>query len=353
MLRKILPSAILLAGTITTYSQEVKEEPKAETPKPTISGSVDAYYRFNLSNPKDAFNNYTSFTNSQNSFELGMASVKLEHSFGKVGLVADVGFGKRAEEFSYNDENTRLALKQAYITFAPTDHFKFTAGSWATHVGYEVLDPYGNRNYSMTYMFSFGPFSHTGLKGEYSFGSSGIMLGISNPCDTRSADFSHKTFLAQYSYVTDPFKLYLNFMAGKQTDSSKVEQLDLVTSTSLSDKFSIGFNGTMAMSKYRFNGKFGDFSKWWGTALYLNFDPIQSLGFTLRGEYFNDEKAVSAAAFSTDIFETTLSANIKVNGLTIIPELRYDRAGSAIFTDATGSPIRNTTTALIAAVYKF
>ena len=49
-------------------------------------------------------NNFTSFTNSQNSFELGMASVRLDHSIGKVSVVADLGFGKRAEDFSYNDE---------------------------------------------------------------------------------------------------------------------------------------------------------------------------------------------------------------------------------------------------------
>ncbi len=33
--------------------------------------------------PKDQTNNYTSFTNSQNSFELGMASLRADHSFGK------------------------------------------------------------------------------------------------------------------------------------------------------------------------------------------------------------------------------------------------------------------------------
>jgi hypothetical protein len=45
-------------------------------------------------------NNYTSFTNSQNSFELGMASIKADYSIGKVDGVIDLGFGRRAEEFS-------------------------------------------------------------------------------------------------------------------------------------------------------------------------------------------------------------------------------------------------------------
>ena len=63
-------------------------------------------------------NNYTSFTNSQNSFELGMASVKAEYTTGKVTGIVDLGFGRRADEFSYNDKGTGLstAIKQAYIS---------------------------------------------------------------------------------------------------------------------------------------------------------------------------------------------------------------------------------------------
>src|ERR1700759_315642 len=79
-----------------------------------LSGSVDAYYRYNFQNAKDSgrTNNYTSFTNSQNSFELGMASVKADYTIGKVEGVADLGFGRRAEEFSYNDHGTLTAVKQ-------------------------------------------------------------------------------------------------------------------------------------------------------------------------------------------------------------------------------------------------
>jgi hypothetical protein len=56
------------------------------SPAPAITGSVDGYYRFNFADAKDAegnpiTNNYTSFTNSQNSFELGMVSVQTAHSF--------------------------------------------------------------------------------------------------------------------------------------------------------------------------------------------------------------------------------------------------------------------------------
>ena len=144
------------------FSQETT--PETEKPKPVFTISADAYYRYDFN--KSPLNNKTSFTNSHNSFELGMASVKAEHTIGKVGMVVDLGFGKRAEDFSYNDEKSRFSIKQLYLSYSPWKNFKFTAGSWATHVGYELVDAYANRNYSMSYMFSYGPFFHTGLKGE-------------------------------------------------------------------------------------------------------------------------------------------------------------------------------------------
>src|SRR6188474_1338717 len=161
---------------------------------------------YNVHNAKDSgyINNYTSFTNSQNSFELGMASVKAEYTTGKVTGVVDLGFGRRADEFSYNDKGGMTAIKQAYISVAASDKLKFTMGKWATHVGYELVDAYLNRNYSMSYMFTNGPFFHTGVKAEFAVKSSGFMIGIANPTDFKyvpEGSNNKKSFIAQYSFA--------------------------------------------------------------------------------------------------------------------------------------------------------
>lgn len=352
MLRKLFLSII----TISSFSlANAQDSTVADAPKFAISGYVDAYYRFNFSNPKEATNNLTSFTNSQNSFELGMASVKFEHSMGKVGVVADLGFGKRAEEFSYNDENTLLAIKQAYVTYAPTSSLKFTAGSFATHVGYELVDPYLNRNYSMSYMFSYGPFFHTGVKADLTAGKSGFMLGVANPTDLKTANFSQKWLIAQYSLAaTDKVKFYLNYQGGnvQDEDKTRLRQVDLVLTAGLSDKFSIGYNGTVQnRTAKETNGKYGDGNSWWGSAVYLNVDPTSAFGLTLRGEYIGDKKDV--LGFNSNIFAPTLSANFKVGGLTIIPELRLDSSSEEIFEKRDGSTTKSTASALMAVVYKF
>src|SRR5258706_15986719 len=114
MLRKILACSITV---IITFSAAFAQD-STKKGNLTISGSADGYYRYNFDNAKDSgrTNNYTSFTNSQNSFELGMASVKADYTIGKVEAVADLGFGTRANEFSYNESGGLTAIKQAYIS---------------------------------------------------------------------------------------------------------------------------------------------------------------------------------------------------------------------------------------------
>src|SRR5579875_429496 len=134
MLRKFLASGIAMSALNMAFAQD-----SAKIAPLSISGSADVYYKYDFGQSKA--NNLTSFTNAHNSFELGMASIKLEHKTTKVDMVADLGFGKRAKEFSYNDNGITQAIKQLYISYSPVAWLKLTAGSWATHIGYEVVDP--------------------------------------------------------------------------------------------------------------------------------------------------------------------------------------------------------------------
>ena len=230
---------------LNTFSQTDSTAPKK--PELTITGSADLYYRYDFGKTK--VNNLTSFTNSHNSFELGMASLKIENKTSKIDMVADLGFGKRVQEFAYNDQGILAAVKQLYISYSPNTWLKLTGGSWATHVGYEVLDAYGNRNYSMSYMFTYGPFSHTGFKAEVAKGKNGFMLGVANATDFRyvpAAQINKKFLLAQYSYAAgEKFKLYFNYVGGQNIDTSKSNQFDVVITGKITSKFNIGLNGTL------------------------------------------------------------------------------------------------------------
>lgn len=351
-MRKLLSLSLLVCmGFTSVFAQD-----SAKTSSFKLTGSADVYYRYNFYNNKTApYNNFTSFTNSQNSFELGMASLKAEHSIGKVSMVADLGFGKRAEEFSYNDSKSMLAIKQLYISYAISSKVKLTAGSWGTHVGYELVDAYANRNYSMGYMFSYGPFFHTGLKAEITTSKKSVlMVGIANPTDLKTASGLKKFAIAQFATATtdDKLKLYLNYQGGKPVDTGRLSQFDLVATYALSSKLSLGYNGTVQTRQTQVDAKWSDSKSWWGSALYVNYDPASWFGLTLREEYFDDKKAV--LGFNSNIFASTLSANFRIDNLTIIPELRLDNSNNTLFANKDGELKKNNGgTFLLAAVYKF
>ncbi|GAC1426480.1 MAG: hypothetical protein NVS9B7_27510 [Flavisolibacter sp.] len=354
MLRKILASATTITFSILAFCQD------SSKPAPlSITGSVDVYYRYDFANTKA--NNLTSFTNSHNSFELGMASVKLEHKTAKVDMVADLGFGKRAQEFSYNDQGILAAIKQLYVSYSPSTWIKFTIGSWATHVGYELVDAYSNRNYSMSYMFTNGPFSHTGVKAEATYKTSGFMVGLANPTDFKyvpSNVMNKKFFIAQYSYTpSDYFKGYFNYVGGQNVDTTKSMQFDVVLQSKLSGKFNLAYNGTLNNTK-KYLGKnvYDSYKTWWGSALYLNFDPSAHVGLTVREEYFSDKnmlKVYYGQLKGGSVFASTLSFNFKVDNLIFIPEFRIDNSSQPLFIKKDGSAAKSAANVLFAAIYQF
>jgi hypothetical protein len=311
---------------------------KAPEAATTYTIYFDGYIKNDFS--KQSTNNKTSFTNSNQSLQLGMASIKIDRTNGKFAGTLDLGLGKRAQEFSYNDNGVAQAIKQAYISYAPTNGLKITAGKWATHIGYELLDAYSNRNYSMSYAFSYGPFFHTGIRADIALGGkSAMMIGFAQPTDFVSSSSPDKMLIAQFSTSSkdDQLKAFLNYQGGK--DKS---QFDLVLNGLLSSQVGINYDGTIA----NIGG-----NNWTSNAVYVNYDPSAKFGFTLRSEYFNDTK--NAVGVGTSIFQNTLSANIHFSKLTLIPEIRFDNAKDKIFFNSNNNLNQYAGNFLIAAVYKF
>ena len=265
---------------------------------------------------------------------------------------------KRAEEFSYNDAGTQAAIRQLYVSYSPWKDIKFTAGEWATHFDNEIFEPDANRNYSMSYMFTYGPFFHTGVKAEGTFGKHGFMLGVANPNDYKSLNNAKKYVIAQYTFTPDDkFKAYINYFAGKRpTDTAKVSQLEAILTQKFSDKFNMLYIGSIAFNKYQQAGKYGNSQNWWCSGLYFNYDPTSLFGLTLRTEYFSDKKqqnVFAAIPGGGSVFETTLSANFRIDNLVIIPEVRFENASKEIYAKSNGEGIKTNGNFLIAAVYKF
>ena len=335
MKSKILLPVFLFMSIL---SKAQTDSTKAPTSSTSYTIYFDGYYKNDFS--KQSTNNKTSFTNSNQSLQLGMASIKLDHTKGNFTGTLDLGLGKRAQEFSYNDNGVAQAIKQAYISYAPMSGLKITAGKWATHIGYELLDAYSNRNYSMSYAFSYGPFFHTGIRADIALGGkSAMMIGFAQPTDFVSTDSPDKMLIAQFSTSSknDQLKAFLNYQGGK--DKS---QFDLVLNGVVSSQVGINYDGTIA----NIGG-----NNWTSNAVYVNYDPSAKIGFTLRSEYFDDSK--NAVGVGSSIFQNTFSANIHFSKLTLIPEIRFDNAKDKIFFNTNNNLNQYASNFLIAAVYKF
>lgn len=347
-------SALILTSSVLPLSSFAQTPDTAHHPTPflTISGAADGYYRYDLATK--AANNLTSFTHSHDQPRFGMAEVKLEHQTAKIDLVADLAAGPRENEYAVADNGLAKGVKQLYVSYSPTTWLKFTAGTWATHLCYESPDATANRNYSMSYMFSNDPFSHTGIKADATFGKNGFMIGIANPSNYRTIPDSgrcNKNIIAQYSYApNDKVKILLNYVGGRDITDNRNHQYDIVVTAKAGTLFSWGFNATVNRSSFA-TEKYGISHTWWGSAIYLNLDPHPWLGFTLRTEYFSDNNGVCLPA-PANVVATTLSANFKIAHahLTLIPEFRLDRANSPIFFHADDTPARTAANFLLAAV---
>jgi hypothetical protein len=338
----LLIATFALAVFTNSFAQEAK-------PAATVfAGSVDMYYKYDFSKFD---NSLTSFTKSHDSFELGMASIEASHKSGKASVFVDLGFGTRASEFTYNDATTTFMVKQLYVNYDFSPSFKVTAGSFGTHIGYELLDAVDNKNYSMSYAFTNGPFFNTGVKAQYTVGKYNFMAGITNPTDFKSAvsaGSTQKTFIAQLGYTGDTGSAFFNVTSGSMNPVSTANktQFDFVASKKVSEKLSLGFNGTYALTS---DDVVDGTNSWFSVVGYANVTLKKNLSLAYRAEYFDDKDSV--VGIGANIFANTLSLNFKDGNLTFIPEFRLDSASKKIFTD--GTPQKTSAFLLLATTYSF
>jgi hypothetical protein len=350
----------MLFSVYITFAQDsIQSADEAPKKKFTFSGSVDAYYKTNIGAPNGGEFSQTpstSFANG-NGFAIGMANAIISYEGKKVGAVADLVFGPRGTDAVFGSlqwdidgdgapdlGNSSQVVNQLYVYWNVSDKVTLTFGNFNTFLGYEVISPTGNFNYSTSYMFSYGPFSHTGLKLDYAINDDWSLMGaIMNDNDlTNFNPTNNYTLGAQVGYKGT----YLNFLYGPQF------QVDLTTGFDISDSFFLGLNSTY----YVDNDTDASF---YGVAIYPQLQTSESFAIGFRAEYFGEGKEGVGAigAYDEDgdanAFEFTLTGNYAIGDLMIIPEFRIDSTSEDTFLNDDLEPTGSLASFLIAAVYKF
>jgi hypothetical protein len=362
--KNLLLLAMIMA-LFTSYAQDTDtssasgEETEAKKKKFSLSGSADVYYRANLGAPnggEDGQTPNTSFANG-NGFSIGMANVILAYEGKKVGAVADLVFGPRGVDAVFGSlqwdidgdgtadlGNSSQVVNQLYVYWNVSDKVTLTFGNFNTFLGYEVISPTGNFNYSTSYMFSYGPFSHTGLKMDWAVTDDfSLMLAAMNDNDFTNFNPNNTyTFGAQLGYKNT----YLNFLYGYQF------QVDLTTGFNITDSFFLGLNATY----FKDNDTDGSF---YGVAIYPQLQISEPFALGFRAEYFAEGDGGVGAIGGYDpygdanAFEFTLTGNYAIGDLRIIPEFRIDTTSEDTFLDNDLEPTGSLASFLVAAVYKF
>ena len=331
-MKKIILSAIVFVGAMTLNAQD-------ETPKLSISGTVDVYGTTNevdgtgtpgllIANPQKA-----------NGFGLGMANTIFSYDGAKSGVVADLAFGPRAD-----DANMAGAINQLYAYYNVSESVTLTAGQFNTFLGYEVISPAANFNYSVSYLFNAGPFSHTGVKLDYAASEDlSFLLAVTNGHGISSSDANESgatQFGAQVGYKGQ----YLNFIYGAYEAESVTDALfiDYTGGFDLSDSFYVGINAAYAYSDDAESG-------YQGVAFYLENTFSDAFALGLRPEFFSEISGDT----SDDLFALTLTGSAQLDeNLKLITELRYDSSDDKIIEGFAGTE-NNATALTIAAVYSF
>ena len=343
-MKKVITILALALTTSVAFAQDTPLE---------ISGSGDLYYKYDFAKASQLG---TSFATDQNSVSLGMIDIALKKKTGKTSFVGEVSFGPRGQyqsipnsDGTFNNVSNSFNIQNLYAAYAASDKLTLTAGYMGTFIGYEVISPLGNLNYSTSYLFTNGPFQNAGVKANYAISSKvGLMVGLFNDqwnAYQANPSFGLNAIGAQLSLTpVEGLTAYINYLDGSASGTI----VDLTAAYQISEKFKLGLNVA------DFSGTADD-TGYTGFALYPSYAVSSNFSLALRAENFKAKKmsAYSGVTGDESVTAFTLSANLKSGGLTFIPEFRMDSGSKEMFIDSDLAATKSASQVSLAVVYGF
>ncbi len=333
-MRKMITLLLLFMATSLLAQKNATDN------KLSITGSVDSYYRTNLtSTDKAIFGGEaqapsTSFADATG-FALGMANAIASYKGVKTGAVADLAFGPRGLAAVGGDNG--VFINQLYAYWNISEGTTLTLGRYNTYLGYEVISPVENFNYSTSYLFSNGPFSHVGLKADFIvFEDLNSMFTVMNVTDVNNNLTEEYSLGAQLGYADQFLNFYYDGGAGLGFE------VDYTGGVDLSDGFFLGINAAYADNEG--NG-------FYGAALYPQVAISRDFSLGLRGEYFNWK--TDDVTDEPKVFATTLTGSYSIENFTIKPELRLDSNSEEVFSNSDLNPTKSLASFIVGAIYSF
>ena len=383
-------TALVLFGAGTAWADDQPAPAAAPAAPPAswastikVSGHIDAGILFNGADPANQINFGHVFTDKANRPDLNQVALTIERDLDPKATGVDFGFkiqgmygsDSRATHFFGELDNSPTtrnqfdiveANVQAHLPILTKGGIDVKAGQFVTLLGQEVIDPTGNFFYSHSYTFQFGiPYKHTGiLTTTHVNPMLDIYLGYTTGVNT--------TLGSGGGYNDGQF----HFLGGFGLNFSKLTVLAFTHIGPEDPAGSLG-PGVNVHSKYRYlsdvlftykiNAKLTSVTEFnyikddgfaasgGGVVQYFTYAINDQASVGVRAEVWRDSQGFYVAAFPgnqdainaqkglpntsygpfapTTYGAITLGANFKpphlpklIDGLTIRPEIRYDRA---------------------------
>jgi hypothetical protein len=325
-----------------------------------VSGLVDGYYSYNFNRPDGRANTGRAFDPRDNSFSLNLAKFTLEKKndlSSPLGFKIDLGFGPTVDIVNGPNPTGGDAVKnilQGYVSYvAPVGSgLTIDFGKFFTPVGSEVVETKDNYNYSRSFLFTYGPYYHTGMRAKYAINGKVSVSGfLLNGWDNFTDNNQGKTYGVSVGLTpTSRLAITQTYLGGpEQTDSSKEWRhiADTVVSYAATDKLS--FLGNFAYGADEFVG--GPRGHWSGLALAFKYAFNPRFAFSPRFEVFDDHDGFRTGTAQT-LKGLTLTQEVKLAGNLISRfEYRRDWSDSDFFSKSVGRQVRGQNTLLVGFSY--
>lgn len=318
----------------------------------SVHALVDAGYEHSFNQPNGNVNNIRVF--DENGFQLTQGNLHIERD-GTVGFVTDLNFGQVANALSAATHYSNLAHvgpqwfdpTQYYLTYtAPIGSgISLSAGRFVTLLGAETINTYNNLNFneSKGIIFGFGiPFTHTGVRGSYTFNdyvsfTGGLNNGWDDPAAANNGGPNYEGELT-LNNKEKSLSLALNGIWGPNLigkSNSNLGAIDPVATWKPSFVPNLTLQSEFVYASQSGPVINGHSGSWDGFAQYLVYDWTPLIETATRGEIF-DDKDGSRTGTAQTLWEITQTLSYKVPGVTGLLarlEYRHDNSSQNFFSN--------------------
>jgi hypothetical protein len=354
---------LLLAAANAAYSQE---KPKGWWESITLNGFASVSYAWNFNDPKGKLTQLRSFDYDHNSFRVDGAELVLQRAavnrgdFGfridfAAGAVARIGAARGLFRDTTTGQALDIDLQQAFVSYIiPLGRgLRVDFGKFVTPIGAELIDGYDgfNDNFSRSWLFTYGPFTHAGFKLSYSFHDmfSATVL-VLNGWDNVVDNNAGKTYgLSLAITPTAKFSLYLNYMTGPERDNIDGDfrhLVDMVAVYKPTKRLTLMANFDVGIDQNSIEEPVDPLmpmaapvkrdAKWLMAVLYIRVNAHARFSVTARGELFYDFDG-NRTGTPQRLISGTLTPEVKVlDQLYFRCEGRIDQSDAFVFERSDG-----------------